>query len=247
MPRDLTIVLLGEQWRPIIPLVGWLGVFGAVVGASNSLSTVLFVTGHGRFTTVKTWLEVAATAIALSITVRIGGLEDIVAVRTAVAIPTLPLMIYFTTRCTALSARELFGVLWRLLCAAIVMLFVVRGVEGAGHQGHAVELITGMAVGGATYIGVLLFLWVLWGRPPGPEASILGFVKGKLARGPVAAQAATVGPLMDLITRVVHGRENKGLVAWLPRLRGHADNHFDARGTGPVRFQQSALLPDVET
>ena len=185
--EDLTIVLLGEQWRPIIPLVSWLGLLGAVAGASNSLSTVLFVTGHGRFTTVKTWLEVVATAIALSITVRIGGLEDIAAVRTAVAIPTLPLMIYFTTRCTALSARDLVGVLWRPLGAAIVMLFVVRGVEGVGPQGHAVGLVTGTAVGGATYIGVLLFLWLLSGRPTGPEASILGYVKGKLVRSPVAA------------------------------------------------------------
>ncbi len=185
--ESLTIVVLGDQWRPIIPLVAWFGVFGAVINVANSLSNLLFVTGNGRYTAIRSWIEVVVVALALTLTARLGGLTEIAAVRASLAVPILLLMIYLTARCTAVTLGSLVGVLWRPFCTAAVMLLVVRSVDASLAHGHAVELLVETVVGAATYTGVLLLLWLLSGRPDSPEASILRYLAAKLPMRRVAA------------------------------------------------------------
>jgi lipopolysaccharide exporter len=73
-----------------------------------------------------------------------------------------------------LSIRRTLAAVWRTFAATAIMsagvyYFLSVWPYGDTTPGRVAELILAMAIGGTLYIGPLLGLWVLCGRPAGPE------------------------------------------------------------------------------
>jgi lipopolysaccharide exporter len=73
-----------------------------------------------------------------------------------------------------LSIRRTLAAVWRTFAATAIMsagvyYFMSIWPHGDTTPGRVAELILAMAIGGTLYIGPLLGLWVLCGRPAGPE------------------------------------------------------------------------------
>jgi O-antigen/teichoic acid export membrane protein len=94
-----------------------------------------------------------------------------------------------------LSIRRTIRAIWRTLAATIVMAAGVSAFLWAwpfddGAAGRAVALVIAIGIGGVLYIGSLLGLWVLSGRPAGPEDHALKAVSQITARFGVARAKA---------------------------------------------------------
>lgn len=72
-----------------------------------------------------------------------------------------------------LSFGTTFRAVWRTFAATLAMVLAVEALlaewPDSGSIGRAIEMAAAVIVGGAVYAGSLLGLWVLSGRPAGPE------------------------------------------------------------------------------
>jgi lipopolysaccharide exporter len=98
-----------------------------------------------------------------------------------------------------LSLKATFASLWRIGMATIIMsggvlYFLLLWPYGDDYISRAAELVIAVAIGAFFYVGTLLGLWVLTGRPAGPELHAAKAIPGLLARlrlGPKTASAAS--------------------------------------------------------
>jgi hypothetical protein len=79
------------------------------------------------------------------------------------------------TTMIGLSLMETWRAIWRTLAAtgamaAAVYYFIAAWGDDAGVTARLTELVVAIILGGLVYIGVLLCLWLMGGRPSGPEA-----------------------------------------------------------------------------
>ncbi len=98
-------------------------------------------------------------------------------------------VIWFTqlTVMIHLSIRRVVRAVWRTVMATAIMAagvyyFLSIWPYGATTPGRSIELVFAIAIGGILYIGPLLGLWVLGGRPAGPEAHAAKAIPQLLAR-----------------------------------------------------------------
>jgi len=96
------------------------------------------------------------------------------------ALGLLPLNATLVARAIGVSARQLLATVWRPLLAAAVMYGVTVLAQppidtAALTTGRALVLLAiFVPLGAATYIGVVLSVWMLCGRPSGAETVLLG-------------------------------------------------------------------------
>jgi lipopolysaccharide exporter len=86
-----------------------------------------------------------------------------------------------------LSIRRTLAAVWRTFAATGIMsagvfYFLSIWPYGATTPGHIAELVLAIALGGLLYVGPLLGLWVLCGRPAGPEDHAAKAIPQLLAR-----------------------------------------------------------------
>jgi O-antigen/teichoic acid export membrane protein len=179
--ESAVIVVLGEKWRPIIPLLEWFAVFGVAAALSHLAAIVLFVAGREQFSAMGAWLQVIALCAILGFGASIWQLEQIATVRTAIAIAFTPIMIGLIRFAAPLGLWRLCGVLWRPLVAAAAMAVAIRALElGALVEGPPAVLALEILLGAGMYGGALLSLWLITGRPDGAETAILSAARSVL-------------------------------------------------------------------
>jgi O-antigen/teichoic acid export membrane protein len=86
-----------------------------------------------------------------------------------------------------LSIRRTLAAVWRTFTATAIMsagvyYFLSTWPYGDTMPGRIAELVLAMAIGGTLYVGPLLGLWVLRGRPAGPEDHAAKAIPQLLAR-----------------------------------------------------------------
>jgi O-antigen/teichoic acid export membrane protein len=94
-----------------------------------------------------------------------------------------------------LSLKATFAATWRTLAATAAMsagvyYFMAAWSPGALSAEQAVELGLAIVLGGAVYLGALLSLWVLCGRPSGPEDHAIRAIEQLAARLHLTARKA---------------------------------------------------------
>ncbi|MDB5395893.1 MAG: polysaccharide biosynthesis protein [Rhodospirillales bacterium] len=96
-----------------------------------------------------------------------------------------------------LSVRRVLAAVWRIVMATAIMsagvfYFLSTWPYGATMPGRIAELILAIALGGVLYIGPLLGLWVLCGRPAGPEDHAAKAIPQLLARLGMGAEKPVI-------------------------------------------------------
>jgi O-antigen/teichoic acid export membrane protein len=181
---DFVLLLVGEKWAAAIPLIETLAIFGAVSEISNTAGPMFIATGRVRAVTLLRLLQLLMLTPLLVLAGIYGGITDIAASRTAVAILSVPLVLYFVTRVLPVSPGEIVGVIWRPLAACGIMVGAVRALHLEAVDNHALTLGMDVLVGAATFVGAGVLLWALAGSPDGPERTALQFVTRALNPAP---------------------------------------------------------------
>jgi O-antigen/teichoic acid export membrane protein len=174
--HDLVVVVFGEKWLQVVPLMQWLALFGAAAGMSLSFEIVLLVAGRTKLSAFEAWLQLAILIPVLTYVGHKWGIEEVAIARTCVAALFVPLMAFLVTRVCQISLLQVGQVLWRPLASALVMGYMVTLVHPEMPEAPALRLCLDILVGIAVYTIACLTLWRLAGRPDGAEQVIIAFV-----------------------------------------------------------------------
>lgn len=173
----LVLLFLGEHWRPAVPLVQALVVFGVLRSLYTTAAAVYLALGRVRVEPALMLLFIAVLVPLLYLlTARMGVLGAAVALTAATAVG-LAANLVMLRRLIGLRVGELLRPLLRAALASAVMAAVVLALLTADMAPGAANLL-GVPAGAATFVLVLLASWWAVGRPEGPEQKVLAYLAG---------------------------------------------------------------------
>ncbi len=178
--EDAVMVLLGDQWGYITPLIPWLAIQSAI-GCMLTLMTgqILIATSHEKLSTSLIWIRLAILGPIVFIASRTGDVEKVaIAVLFATAL-ALPISVVALAWSRVVSPMQILGALWRPVVAALLMGTGLHYLQVTEWDSAIIRLIFNGLVGGSIYVASLLIIWRIAGCPEGPESALIGLIKRK--------------------------------------------------------------------
>lgn len=170
---ELVPLVLGEQWLATIPLMQALGACGVGLGIAFTFDPLLWASGRADISAKYKWVQLALMIPAVLVGVSLGGVLGIALAKTAVVFALLPLLIVWVARAEGIRVGPLVAALAPAFASGIAMVIAVRAIadalEGAGWW----ALVAEVAGGAVVFLSFATLLWVLRGRPEGPERRAL--------------------------------------------------------------------------
>jgi len=173
---EIVSIVLGPRWHTAVDLLKWLALFGAFSSLSSILEVPMWVMGKTRQSALQSWLGFILLVPLILISLREYGIIGAAVSRALVAIVMLPLMLYLTSRVCPVGFRDLVSALWRPMIAGMLMMLGLMLPLGYP-DGALLALIVKVGLGATIYVGALLLLWLVSGKPDGIEAAALKYVR----------------------------------------------------------------------
>ena len=179
---DMVSLVLGEKWVSITPLVGWLAVTATISVATSGAYTTLDVIGVPHLGARLLWFSFVVLAAAMFPVAYITkDLLDLVIVRFVVTIfLTLPVL-FVAGRCIGIRLRDQAAAFWRPLSAGGAMALAVWSINQILAVAGPVRLGLDIGVGVIVYVGTLLALWNISGRPLSAERDVITLIESAQA------------------------------------------------------------------
>lgn len=180
---DLVFVLLGPQWGLAADLMPYLAIGATILAISQAMvGQVLVAMGRERSAALLAWLRLLITFPILWAGLKLGGVMGVAIGGIVAVVACLPLIYNEVRRAIKLPLPALLGPFWRPLLAALAMHLVIRLVPTAHFEWAIVRLSLDVLVGGSTFVAVILLLWIVSGRPSGPESLLLSLADKFLSK-----------------------------------------------------------------
>ncbi len=179
---DFVHTVFGDKWSAAIPFFRWLAIFGIFAGLGRPLMPMFYALKRERL-----YASLCATQVAVLVPVLIVAIKhfDLVAVamgRTVVAGVFFVIFCIVTTRIINVRLLQIAAVLWRPAVAAFVMVLGVKEFHDAEISTPLISLIRDCAVGAILYPVLLGLVWLLAGRPVGPERLVAAQARALFVR-----------------------------------------------------------------
>ena len=185
--EPLVLTLLGAKWAGAVPLIRVLAFFGLVSSLQSNLGYVFIAKGNARFVTI--W---SATSFLLQLPTVIFGalyygvLGAAVGALASVVVP-MPFVFVAFSRLIGFTFRDWLSLAWRPLLSTVMMCLIlaiwlssappVMTLTGV----PAGMLLSATALGAVTYSLCIVTLWILAGKPSGPEEYLFDRVTARFA------------------------------------------------------------------
>ena len=179
---DLVTVLLTDKFAQSVPIVEWLGLFGASAGLTFSAFPLILAAGSIKRYAQLTWGHLIVLGAMFLVVMGAHDITRIAMVRALIGTLYIGPVFFLVTRIVPVGFAGLVGAVIRPALAGATMFFVVRTVESAFLGSPFLALAVKVAVGAGVYGLSLLVLWFISGRPDGPERTVLTMVRQKLSR-----------------------------------------------------------------
>ncbi len=175
---DFVRVVLGDKWLAAVPLIPWLGLFGALYGVAHTLDIFLLATGRERLAALMTVGSAVVTIPALWLGGEAGDIEGIAAAKAATALAFVIALAIGATRRPPLTLRVLWGSVWPAIVATAVMAATVKTLQAyVPVPSPAVGLLRDVGAGAVAYFGATALLWFARGRPDGVERNVIRYLR----------------------------------------------------------------------
>ena len=175
--KEFTLVVLGAKWQSGAPFVVWFGIGAVALGMEYCCESILSVTNNARLTAVTIWVRIALLVPFLVVAARMGGPVGIAEARAFVALLVLPLNLLMVSRAIGIRYRDILGVLYRPIIAAAAMSLAIQSAGTVISLTPVEELFFKIGFGGLVYIGSIMIVWTLVGRPEGAESFALRTIR----------------------------------------------------------------------
>jgi lipopolysaccharide exporter len=187
--EDFVRVVLGAKWLEAVPLIPWLGVFGALYGVAHTLDVFLLATGRQRVLALITAANALLMVPALILGGHVGGIVGIAVAKAAMAFVYVLGFAIATTRRPPATAQLLWSAIWPTLTAATTMAVAVKCLQAMWPvESPLVGLLRDVAAGAVVYAVATAALWLLRGRPDGIEREVYRRLRRLLLRREPSAE-----------------------------------------------------------
>ena len=178
---DFVDLVLGPQWHDMKPLMPWMALSFGVLGMSNSVYTAFDTVGRPLISARLQWLRFFWMALAIvPVAFLTHDLVSVAITRLVVTITITPVLFLALTQAFGFPFREIVTTIWRPVAAALVMVAAVLSTNAAISFTGPARLFLDAGVGAAVYVGSIMVLWHLIGRPEGPERALWNRVNSGL-------------------------------------------------------------------
>jgi O-antigen/teichoic acid export membrane protein len=178
-------VLLGEKWLPIVPLIQVLAPLLALETLISSAKPLAMADGRTRDLFRRDWMNFLVRTPLVLTGLLLYGLPGVLVARAFTTIYGIALFMLLVRKITGITmfqqlhdCRRSFGAL--AIMAGGILLF--KAGPAAHLLSGALMFVTTIAVGGLCYVAGHLLLWLVAGRPQGPEAEAMSILGNVLLR-----------------------------------------------------------------
>jgi len=181
---DFVRVVLGERWMEATGLIGYLAIYGMLESLVNiMLGHVMIVTGHERRQAIAWWIRAALVTGGALIGMPYGMTGVAIGV-TASGFVMFALAIAMLKSTIACRVRDFVTIYWRPTLASLAMAAAVHFAAQAMDVLPVLRLLMSVLIGVASYVTVLLLLWLASGRPESAESATISLVlRRRVAKG----------------------------------------------------------------
>jgi len=162
LAEPLTIVILGEKWRPIIPALKILSIAGILRCASSTIGPVFLAVGKPQITTVGQVVRFLMLAISIfPLTIHWG----IVGTSLSVLLCALASLVYFermVDRILSLTISAYTKAILPSLVGGLALMLLLNYLQTHWGVDQAVLLTLSVILGGTAYIGAILLCEAVW-------------------------------------------------------------------------------------
>jgi lipopolysaccharide exporter len=187
----LVPVLLGPNWMQAIPVLMLLSLFGYTYIIQSNAQAAYLALGRVDIPTKVNGVHAAIQlAMLIPLTARYG-LNGAALAYLITALIMIPASLGVVLRMLSIRVGAFIREVWRPVVAAAAMYLGVWRLLRAFTSPHTTlealpQLIAAVALGAGIYLGGVLVLWLICGKPAGAESTVIGkvstFVSAKLAR-----------------------------------------------------------------
>lgn len=182
---DIVYVVLGDQWADAINIVRIIAIFGIAFALHLAASDILTALGRIKVISLLSWVIISVLVPALMYAATHGAsIENIAAIRAALAWAAIPLYYYFVVKHTEITVINLFGCLLRPALATAAMVGALILMDSGLKLPLHLHFIIQITLGAAVYLTALILLWELAGKPNSGEKVLLDNILAKLGRSP---------------------------------------------------------------
>jgi O-antigen/teichoic acid export membrane protein len=171
--EDMADLVLGPKWHDVWTLMPWFALSWGVVGLTSGVSSVLLALGHPFASARLQWTRNAGFALTIfPVAYIFRDLQAIVITRFLVTLAVSPTMFYALSRVLDVPMRDFVNALWRPMVAGATMAVAVLALNAELALRGPPRLFLDIAWGALIYGATLIVLWIVSGRPSGPERVI---------------------------------------------------------------------------
>jgi lipopolysaccharide exporter len=187
---DMVPLVLGQKWVSITPLIGWLAVTASIGTLNSGAYTILDVLGLPHLGARLQWVRVAALSAAMfPIAYLTHDLLDLVITRFVITAILIPPVLSVAGRRVGVAPRDYGAAFWRPFTAAGVMALAVLSMNQVLTFTGPVRLGLDIVLGVVVYVGILMALWNISGRPVSAERDVIALIeRGQTMLGLIRAR-----------------------------------------------------------
>lgn len=175
---DMVPLVLGQQWVSITPLIGWLAVNAGIEALNGGAYATLDVLGLPHLGARLQWVRVAVLVMAIfPIAYLTRDLLEVAITRFVIAAILMPLVLIAAGRRVGVAPRDYGAAFWRPITAAGVMVLAVLSLNEVLTFTGLVRLGLDVVLGGIVYVGTLMALWTMSGRPLSAERDVIALIE----------------------------------------------------------------------
>lgn len=176
--EDAVAVFLGAKWLAAAPFLQIIAIYTGVQAVYSVVAAVLQASGRARLAAGLSISGALLTAAAVVAAALLRGTAEAVALSALAA--SLVMLFCYAVMLARASASRLWPVLSHVLrpaLAAAAMLLAVIFIADPDSGSPLLDLLVSVALGAPVYAVGLLTIWLLAGRPDGPETRIFAVLR----------------------------------------------------------------------
>lgn len=175
--QPLILLAFGPGWEQAIPVMQMLGIPLCLTVFGMVAQTLFLAQGHMKaslaITAAATVLRLALLALLIP---RLGLLGAALAAGAGIAVEQIVSAAWAMRRLGLSGPRDLAPQIWRIT-AATALMAAVLSQSGLGWCEMGLgQMALAITLGAVVYVGALAGLWLLCGRPAGPEADAVALI-----------------------------------------------------------------------
>ena len=187
---DMVPLVLGQKWVGITPLIGWLAVSASIGTLNSGAYTILDVLGLPHLGARLQWVRVAVLSAAMfPVAYLTHDLVELVVTRFVITAILIPPVLIVAGRRVGVAPRDYGAAFWRPFTAAGVMALAVLSMNQVLTFTGPVRLGLDIVLGVVAYVGMLMALWNISGRPLSAERDVIALIeRGRAMLGIIRAR-----------------------------------------------------------